>query len=56
YASTITERWRRDERNPVKASEHTHFPHAILEVKLQGEVENPAQWVQDLLGGGMCTE
>jgi hypothetical protein len=32
YASTITERWRRDERIPVKACEHTHFPHAILEV------------------------
>eukprot|EP00961_Rhodomonas_salina_P292307 3932831-Rhodomonas_salina.2 len=26
---------RRDERVPVKASELTHFPHAVLEVKLQ---------------------
>jgi SPX domain protein involved in polyphosphate accumulation/uncharacterized membrane protein YidH (DUF202 family) len=56
YAQTITERWRRDERIPVKASEHTHFPHAVLEVKLQGEVENPSQWVRDLLNSGMCTE
>jgi len=56
YASTITERWRRDERIPVKASEHTHFPHAILEVKLQGDVENPPRWVKDLLESGMVTE
>lgn len=56
YASTITERWRRDERVPVKASELTHFPHAVLEVKLQGDVENPPVWVKDLLEGGWCTE
>jgi len=56
YASTITERWRRDERIPVKASEHTHFPHAVLEVKLQGDVENPPQWVKDMLESGMVTE
>ena len=54
--STITEHWRRDERLLLRACEHTHFPHAILEVKLQGEVENPAQWVKDLLESGMCTE
>ena len=34
YAGRIVERWRRDERIPVKASEHTHFPHAVLEVKI----------------------
>lgn len=56
YASRITERWRRDERVPVKASEHTHFPHAVLEVKLQGDVENPPAWVKDLLESGMVTE
>jgi SPX domain protein involved in polyphosphate accumulation len=56
YAATITERWRRDERIPVKASEHTHFPHAILEVKLQGDVENPPTWVKDMISSGMVTE
>jgi len=56
YAATITERWRRDERIPVKASEHTHFPHAILEVKLQGDVDNPPNWVKDMISSGMVTE
>jgi hypothetical protein len=56
YASAITERWRRDERIPVKACEHTHFPHAILEVKLQGDVENPPRWVKDMISSGMVTE
>ena len=56
YHSTITERWRRDERIPVKACEHTHFPHAILEVKLQGDVDNPPRWVKDMISSGMVTE
>eukprot|EP00802_Teleaulax_amphioxeia_P000832 Tamp_00833.p1 GENE.Tamp_00833~~Tamp_00833.p1 ORF type:complete len:1007 (+),score=271.07 Tamp_00833:253-3273(+) len=56
YAATITERWRRDERIPVKASEHTHFPHAILEVKLQGDIDNPPAWVKDMISSGMVTE
>ena len=56
HASTMTERWRRDERTPVRASEHTHFPHAILEVKLQGDVENPPRWVKDMISSGMVTE
>ena len=56
HASTMTERWRRDERTPVRASEHTHFPHAVLEVKLQGDVENPPRWVKDMISSGMVTE
>ena len=39
-----------------QASEHTHFPHAILEVKLQGDIDNPPRWVKDMIASGMVTE
>eukprot|EP00898_Chlorokybus_atmophyticus_P007682 jgi/Chlat1/7915/Chrsp68S07353 len=49
-------RWCRDPNVPVPRTEITHFPHAVLEVKLAlPEGEETPTWVTDLLESGMCT-
>eukprot|EP00899_Mesostigma_viride_P021788 jgi/Mesvir1/29610/Mv21464-RA.3 len=49
-------RWYRDPRIPVPRTEITHFPHAVLEVKLSLLAgEDPPAWVEALTSSGMCT-
>ena len=57
YAGRITDRWCRDPKVSVMRDEITHFPHAILEVKLSlKEGQDAPIWVQELLNSGMVFE
>lgn len=50
-------RWFRNPMLPTPPNEITHFPHAVLEVKLSlRDGEEPPQWVTELLRSGSCTE
>lgn len=46
-------RWFRDPTKPIPLNEITRFPHAVLEIKLQGA---SPPWVEQLLESGMLIE
>jgi uncharacterized membrane protein YidH (DUF202 family) len=49
--------WHRDPSKPLKSTEITRFPHAILEVKLNlGPSASTPQWVIDLQSSGLLYE
>lgn len=57
YAGRITDRWCRDPKVPVMRDEITHFPHAVLEVKLSlKEGQDAPVWVHELLDSGIVFE
>ncbi|CAD7705264.1 unnamed protein product [Ostreobium quekettii] len=56
-STTLMGRWCRDPALPIQRTEITHFPHAVLEVKLSLQEGDPTPaWVQELLDSGLCTE
>jgi len=50
-------RWFRNPEIPVRRTEVTRFPHAVLEIKLALDPgDDPPSWVEDLVSSGCLTE